>query len=328
MLYRNEPLAGRRHAFTLIELLVVVAIIALLISILLPSLSKARAQARTTLCASRIGQLVKAVLIYSEDYNEIPPFWSYVRYGPTHEDEFDNIETWLGSEPDMKILIEETNAGNAYPADQIDVPRSGLLFDYTRFENLYRCPEFELIKSSLKEQSVFNYTRAAWCRKFRPKDAAPASGEPDVVDRGGFGIGDTAGPVLAPSNVHAPAALPMMVDESWEYHVAGNWANGTSDDSWLCADPVFDIINEIGQYHGAAVRGRYGTELENPPIQSGSLGYYDGHVALRRDPAPRGPDGTAESRPFTIWAFSAYGEMFQEYAFAQIGGSPWTGVFN
>ena len=54
---------GHRRGFTLIELLVVVAIIALLISILLPSLSKARAQSRTTLCASRIGQLGKADLV-------------------------------------------------------------------------------------------------------------------------------------------------------------------------------------------------------------------------------------------------------------------------
>ncbi len=64
-----------RKAFTLIELLVVVAIIALLISILLPSLRDAREQAKVAKCLSNFRQIMNSTVKYLLDYDDNFPFW-------------------------------------------------------------------------------------------------------------------------------------------------------------------------------------------------------------------------------------------------------------
>ncbi|QNN24454.1 DUF1559 domain-containing protein [Planctomycetales bacterium ZRK34] len=61
-----------RAAFTLIELLVVVSIIALLIAILLPALSKARRAAREVICSTQLHQIGTALAIYDNEYKRLP----------------------------------------------------------------------------------------------------------------------------------------------------------------------------------------------------------------------------------------------------------------
>ncbi len=63
----------RNRAFTLIELLVVVAIIALLISILLPTLSTARQQARAVLCLTQLKQFGTGLAVYVNVHNDVLP---------------------------------------------------------------------------------------------------------------------------------------------------------------------------------------------------------------------------------------------------------------
>ncbi len=59
----------RKHAFTLVELLVVIAIIAVLLAILLPSLTSVRNLARRVQCSSRLSAIGKAMTFYADKYD-------------------------------------------------------------------------------------------------------------------------------------------------------------------------------------------------------------------------------------------------------------------
>ena len=74
----QTPSSPRRTAagFTLVELLVVIGIIAVLISVLLPSLSKAREQAKQTACQSQLRQVGLGLMIYAQANRSWLPTWS------------------------------------------------------------------------------------------------------------------------------------------------------------------------------------------------------------------------------------------------------------
>jgi prepilin-type N-terminal cleavage/methylation domain-containing protein/prepilin-type processing-associated H-X9-DG protein len=70
----------KRHGtvgFTLVELLVVVGIIAILIAVLMPALSRAREQANRVKCASNMRQIMLAAIMYSQENKKGVYLWRY-----------------------------------------------------------------------------------------------------------------------------------------------------------------------------------------------------------------------------------------------------------
>jgi prepilin-type N-terminal cleavage/methylation domain-containing protein len=123
---------GLRAAFTLVELLVVIGIIAVLISILLPALNRARAAGQSSVCLSNLRQVGVAFRMYANDHND----WFPAYMGRTLEEPFTRyrtMNTWPDVLMDKKYLpdirIEKTFEGGSF-VNESTVP----------FPNAFSCP--------------------------------------------------------------------------------------------------------------------------------------------------------------------------------------------
>ncbi len=146
----------RRVGFTLVELLVVIGIIALLIGILLPTLSRARESAKQTVCLSNIRQMGQSTVMFVNEHDG----WMY--------------KAWLNSGP-------KTNLGSFEKGPwEFEFPRWGWDFVLSSYmdgaKDVFQCPS---------DANEFNVIRGV---QFDPPDSGDAQatgaafGHPQLPD--------------------------------------------------------------------------------------------------------------------------------------------------
>lgn len=135
MIGTNVRRPNRAHAgFTLIEVLVVVAIIALLISVLLPSLHKAREQTKAVICKTRLGQLFRAHTFYAaDDKKGVFPHWAWWLWDAAGKDEAKTTNGW------QKPADVYAKTGGIRSSDSRVWVTYGDIYKYIKDKEVYFC---------------------------------------------------------------------------------------------------------------------------------------------------------------------------------------------
>ena len=146
---------GRRahwFAFTLIELLVVIAIIAILASLLLPALARAKVSAYTTACLNNLKQLQICWHLYAHDNEDILPPNNYV---------------YLADPTNPTPLLESVSwcPGNVREDTTTENIEKGVLFPYNTSTAIYHCPadRSTITGSSAPRTRSYNMSTSIHC---------------------------------------------------------------------------------------------------------------------------------------------------------------------
>jgi prepilin-type N-terminal cleavage/methylation domain-containing protein len=176
--------ASRRPGFTLVELLVVVSIIALLLAILLPSLRKARSQAKRVVCGCRLKQLGLAHTTYALEHNGVL------------------IPNGLGDD-------------GSWPLWYLDVSEGGAFAPYwaghkSTEEPLLTCPSDRDPYPREKQPEMDHKSQSSYGLNSWAKRVSAAGATPRVYERWGAGGNQL-------SRFRQPAGT-MLMAEIWRWH--------------------------------------------------------------------------------------------------------------
>ena len=112
----------KRVGFTLIELLVVIAVVAILMALLLPALNRAKEQGKRAVCLNNAKTLALGWILYCDDYDGDMPR-AVAQYD----------SSWVNKPPGNRPV-------DAPRQTQVEALEAGVLFEYIKKVQVYRCP--------------------------------------------------------------------------------------------------------------------------------------------------------------------------------------------
>ncbi len=228
------------RGFTLVELLVVIGIIALLISILLPSLSRARQTAQLIACQSNLKQIGTALYMYNNDDGKLP--WGQ----PSSRYDNNGQKIWDGFLHVWPILLNPYLGG-------------GTSGQGVWTSKVYQCPTAAPVGTTMAENVKAGNAGGWWGRVWHYAPNArlmPAQENTDPVRSGKRTVR------RALESVKDGASKALIWDGPQIYHSGENWGI-----SWPQSDRVDGWAWWGG--HGWAEPPMNPTDLEIPPAVGG-----------------------------------------------------------